>query len=217
MKMVVLLIEAFRAVLRAHYPSRPALADEIQDAEWFRPPFDGSVRPPEEVQAARDACAALRDAIAGQQVRLRGRREDRDYSEDIDPTDIARSNDIWIFQNALDRWQQTTQVSQYRQLPKYLNVHCYAEDIAAMIGMPSTASTKQWKKPTDGMVRAKIKDAYSEDKTADGRAPNINEIPEFVRPRLNADGYDTSDAHIKAIAGEPEFRALRGRTGVRAT
>jgi hypothetical protein len=125
--------EAFRTVLRARYPSRPALADEVESAHYFYPPYDGSVRPIEEVQAARDACDVLKDAIANQSVRLHGRRLNCERPDDINPTEITRAG-ISIFDNVLDVWQPTTRVSQFRQLPNYLNVHCYAADIAALIG-----------------------------------------------------------------------------------
>ena len=129
------LTEAFRAVLRAWYPARPALADEIQNEDYFRSPFDKSTgwRLDPEVQIADFVCEELRDAIMKQQVRLRGRRQNKDDVEDIDPTEIKRTG-ILIFTNAVDRWQSTTRVSQFKQLPIYLNVHCYADDITALIG-----------------------------------------------------------------------------------
>jgi len=65
------------------------------------------------------------------------------------------------------------------------------------------------------MVRVKLREAYSEEKTAGRRAPNLNKIPKFVQPKLNADGYDASGKRIKKIAGEDEFK--REPTGVRAT
>jgi hypothetical protein len=135
------LTEAFRAVVRAWYPARPALADEIQNEDYFRSPFDKSMgwRLNPEVQIADFAYAELKDAIINQQVRLRGRRETKDDAEDIDPTEIKRTG-ILIFNNAVDRWQPTTRVSQFKQLPIYLNVHCYADEIAALIGTPTAPS-----------------------------------------------------------------------------
>jgi hypothetical protein len=90
---------------------------------------------------------------------------------------------------------------------------------SALAPAPVAASElpQQWKTPIDGMVRAKMRDAYSEEKAAGRRAPNINKIPKLVRPKLNADGYDASDNRIKTIAEEPEFKPLREPTGVRAT
>jgi hypothetical protein len=97
------LTEAFQAVLRARYPSRPALADEVQSVDYFRPPFDGSIRPIEEVQAAHDACDMLRDAIANQSVRLFGRLNG-ELPDDINPTEIDRRG-IGIFKNDLEVYE----------------------------------------------------------------------------------------------------------------
>ena len=132
------LTEAFQTVLRARYPSRPALADEVESADYFRPPFDGTERPIEEVQAANDALDVLKDAIANQSVRLHGRLDlNGERPADINPTEIRRQG-ISVFDNVLDVWQPTTRVSQFRQLPIYLNVHCYAADIDTLIGDKSS-------------------------------------------------------------------------------
>jgi hypothetical protein len=91
---------------------------------------------------------------------------------------------------------------------------------SALAPAPVAASSElpqQWKNPTDEMVRAKIRDAYSEEKGAGRRAPNINEIPKFVRPKLQAEGYDASGNRIKQIADASEFKALREPTGIRAS
>jgi hypothetical protein len=127
------LTEAFRTILRASYPSRPALADEVDGRDYFRPPLDGSKRPVEEVQAVSDALDILKDAIANQSVRLHGRLDlAGERPADIYPTEITRAG-ISVFDNVLDVWQPTTRVSRFRQLPIYLNVHCYAADIMALI------------------------------------------------------------------------------------
>ena len=122
--------------MRAWHPARPALADEIQNEYFFLSPFDNSTgwRLNPEVQIADFALAELLDAIMLQQVRLRGRRETKDDAEDVDPTEIKRTG-ISIFTNTVDRWQPTTRASQFKQLPKYLNVHCYPDEIAALIGV----------------------------------------------------------------------------------
>jgi hypothetical protein len=136
MEKKLLLIESFRTVLRARYPSRPALADEVEGPDYFRPPLDGSERPVEEVQAVRDALDELKDEIANQSVRLCGRLETSERPADIDPTEIRREG-ISIFKNELDVWQPSTGTRPFRQLPNYLNVHCYAADIEALIGRRS--------------------------------------------------------------------------------
>jgi hypothetical protein len=137
MKMIPL-IEAFRRVLRARYPARLALADEIESFRWFWKPFDGSIRPPEEVQAAADACDVLRDAIASQSVRLLGRLNGA-RADDIHATEIDRRG-IGIFTNDLEVYEPRTEHTDFKVLPrKYTHVHCYAEDIEALIGLPAPA------------------------------------------------------------------------------
>jgi hypothetical protein len=84
-------------------------------------------------------------------------------------------------------------------------------------GLSLAETPAQWKNPTPEMIRAKILEVYSEEKAAGRRVPNINQTPKFVRKKLNADGYDAADNRIKTIADEPKFKALRERTGVRAT
>jgi hypothetical protein len=152
MKMIPL-IESFRSILRVWNPARPALADEIQNEYYFWSPFDNSTgwRLNPEVQIADFAAAELRDGIIGQKVRLRGRRENKDDAEDIDPTEITRTG-ILIFANAVDRWQPTTRVSQFKQLPIYLNVHCYADEIEALIAEAPLGVTKD--RPVTSRVEA---------------------------------------------------------------
>jgi hypothetical protein len=99
----------------------------------------------------------------------------------------------------------------------YQHVFLSMADLNRALGVPSTVSPPPWKNPTDEMVRVKLRDAYSEEKAAGRRAPNINKISKFVRPKLQADGYDAADNRIKTIADEPDFKALREPTGVRAT
>jgi hypothetical protein len=132
----ITLAESFRTILRAGYPSRPALADEIQSPRYFHSALWCHCRLRRiepEAQAADEAMATLKDGITSGSVRLRGRRRDRDWAADIDPTEI-RGSGIFVFDNALDVWQSTTRVSEFRKLPIYLNVHCYAADIEALIG-----------------------------------------------------------------------------------
>jgi hypothetical protein len=140
---MITLTESFRVVLRSMHSQRPGLADEIQSNDYFRSPFDKGTgrRVDPEVQAADDALAVLRDAIVGQSVRLHGRFEGNPPA-DIDPTEIARTG-IFVFENALDVWQPTTKVSSFRQLRIYLNVHCYAAEIDALIGAAAADDPEQ--------------------------------------------------------------------------
>jgi hypothetical protein len=211
------LTEAFRAVVRAWYPVRPALADEIQSVRYFHSAWCHCRlrRLNPEVQIADEAMAALIDGIMSGAVRLRAILGDN-QPDDIEPMEVAW-NGIHVFDNTMEVYGEGG-----RTLRTYRNVRCYAADIAALTGVgaavePTPEQAQRWKTPTDEAVRVKLREAYSEAKTAGTRAPNINEIPKIVRPKLNADGYDAADIRIKTIAEEPAFRALRGRTGVRAT
>jgi hypothetical protein len=105
----------------------------------------------------------------------------------------------------------------FRLIENDLFIEIRASALATTPPVAASGLPQQWKNPTDEMVRAKVRDAYSEEKAAGRRAPNINEIPKFVRPKLNADGYDASGNRIKKIADEPEFKAAREPIGVRAT
>jgi hypothetical protein len=216
-------LEAFRLILRAIYPEHPE--PEAIDRDYFRyvkatgdavkSTIDASGKrsySDEAIQKAADALKLLRDGIQAQKIELQGAPP----AAPAGPPSKIGSRDCAT--GELDVWDETLEihtkgVTDYT----YRRVWCLRDDVLAMLGMPSGVSLKRWKNPTDEMVRAKVKEAYSEEKAAGRRAPNINEIPKFVRPKLNADGYDTSDNRIKKIADEPEFKALREPTGVRAT
>jgi hypothetical protein len=196
--------ESFRAVLRAHHhPQAPYLADKVT-LHAMRASFAEPRSPAE--QAAHEAYDMLMAAIIDGRVKLHGCLAGQ-LCGDISPAEITIPGHISVWEGSLH----------VRQGRTYYDVCCSAEDIAALIGTPSPAPREPWKNPTDEMVRVKLRDAYSEAKAAGERAPNINEIPKFTRPKLNADGYDTSDKNIKKIADEAEFKDLREPTGVRAT
>jgi hypothetical protein len=188
------LTQAFRTVLRALYPSRPALADEVEGADYFYPPFDGSIRPIEEVQAARVACDVLKDAIANQSVRLHGRLNG-ERPDDINPTEITRAG-ILIFDNVLDVWQPSTRVSQFRQLPNYLNVHCYAADIEALIGRHSNSALTSLEAAERG-VRACYPDGVPRDVVNAVLCRNVGDWVKVNLPNMPT----ISDSTIKRAAG----------------
>jgi hypothetical protein len=130
------LIEAMRALLRVRYPARPALADEVQTADWFRPPLDGSVRPVEEVQAVDEAFDALKDAILRQDVRICGRLNGS-IAADIPPTEIDRRM-ISVLENTLEVYEKGPGC-EFRRVRRYTNIHCYAAEIAALISRMAAA------------------------------------------------------------------------------
>jgi hypothetical protein len=124
------LTESFRTVLRASYPSRPALADEIQSPRYFHSArrchcLLRRIEP--EAQAADEAMATLKDGIMSGSVRLRGRLNDT-LPDDIEAMEIAWSG-VHVFDNTLDVYDRG------RTLRTYRHVHCYAAEIAALIGV----------------------------------------------------------------------------------
>jgi hypothetical protein len=123
------LTEAFRTVLRARYPSRPALADEIQTYRYFHSArwcHCGSRRIDPEAQAADEALTILKDGIMSGAVRLRA-IVDGKMPDDIEPMEMNR-NEIHVFGNCMDVCEGP------RTLRTYRNLHCYAADIDALIG-----------------------------------------------------------------------------------
>ena len=195
--------KSFRAVLRAHYPQAPHLADRVT-LHAMRASFAEPRSPAE--QAAHEAYDMLKEAIIDRKIRMHGCLAGQ-LCGDISPAEITIPGRIDVFGNTLH----------VRQGRTYHDVSCAADDIAALIGAPATPATKSWKTPSPDMIRAKIREVYSEAKAAGERVPNINQTPKFVRPKLNADGYDAAYNHIKKIAEEPIFKGLRQPTGVRAT
>jgi hypothetical protein len=126
----ITLADAFRAILRAMWPQRPALVDEIQSSRYFHDARWCHCRLRRidlEAQAADDALAVLRDAIVSQSIRLRGWLGDN-LPADIEHMEVAW-NGIHVFDNTLEVYGERG-----RTLRTYRNVHCYAADIATLIG-----------------------------------------------------------------------------------
>jgi hypothetical protein len=126
------LAEAFRVVLRAGYPQRPALADEIPSDAWFfyPPKINGELT--EEAKAAFSARETIMNAIRKQRVRLRGCLKGK-LPDDIDP--------IYATQGRLKIFDGTLKVSDGGiTLHTYSNVHCYQEEIESLIGDAPTTT-----------------------------------------------------------------------------
>jgi hypothetical protein len=124
------LSEAFRVVLRNCYPRRPALADEIQSHAWFTyaPKISGTQEPTAEAKVAVVARSALLTAIREQRLQLRGSLS-KNVPADIDPIEAARAN-VYIFECVLKVYDHNT------PLRIYSNVHCYDEDVRALLSRP---------------------------------------------------------------------------------
>src|SRR5262245_13281776 len=99
--------EAFRALLRSHYPESPALADEIDSPDWF---WKRQLAPPVAGTAAARECAAAFEAlnnfyrqVAHHEIQLRGVPQDGN-PRDIDAIEQAIGD--------LNIWKQTFDCSQ---------------------------------------------------------------------------------------------------------
>jgi hypothetical protein len=194
--------EAFCRILEVIHPENPGLGKTVTGPHWIYEDRDEA-----DTLACHNALKFLEASVSAGKIRAEGKRPRAD-----EPVEIRQSE---LRTGVLKVWDGTLEFLMEGRL--YRRVFLSMADINRELGMPSTVSAPPWKKPTDEMVRVKLREAYSEKKAAGERAPNINKIPKFVRPKLNADGYDAADDHIKRIAEEDEFKALREKTGVRAT
>jgi len=139
-------VEAFRRILRAIYPERPGLADEIESYAWLY--FDpnrrcvdpdfvdiggerfwrGEVRAGEgreaEVKAFNEAHRRLGEFVRQEhgKFRLRGVLDPRKPLDDIDPAD-AKVGKIDVFAEELRVFLNGKVARTYRQ------VHCYEIDL----------------------------------------------------------------------------------------
>jgi hypothetical protein len=198
--------EAFCRILEVIRPENPGLGKTVTGPHWIYEDRDDA-----DTLACQQALRFLEDNVRAGKIRAQGIRKgtEHDGPKPINTAELRTGN--------LKVWDGTLECRTDGGGRLYRSVFLSMADLNRELGMPSMVSPKRWKNPTDEMVRVKLRDAYSEKKAAGERAPHINDIPKFVRPKLNADGYDTSGNRIKKIADEPEFKALREPTGVRAT
>src|SRR5262249_40030943 len=73
------------------------------------------------------------------------------------------------------------------------------------------------KSADDSVIHQEITAVYDEADKNGVWAPNINELPKQVMPRLVARGYNTSERRIKEIGEAPEFKTRRRKIGMRRT
>jgi hypothetical protein len=197
--------EAFCRIVAVLHPENPGLGKKVTGPHWhYELPRDSH-----DALACGDALKFLAANVSAGKISAQGVRKgtEHDGPKPIDTAELRIGN--------LKVWDGTLECRTDGRL--YRSVFLSMADLNRELAVPSTASPKQWKSPTPEMIRAKIREVYSEEKAAGRRVPNLNKTPKFVRPKLNADGYDAAENHIKRIAGEPVFNGLRERTGVRAT
>jgi hypothetical protein len=200
--------EAFCRIVAVIHPENPGLGKKVTGPHWhYELP-----RESRDALACGNALGFLDANVSAGKISAQGIRKGTEH-DGPKPINMAE-----LRTGILNVWDGTLECRSGGAGGRlYQHVFLSMADLNRQLGVPSTVSPKPWKIPTDEMVCVKLRDAYSEEKAAGRRAPNINKIPKFVRPKLNADGYDTSDKHIKDIADKDEFKALRELTGVRAT
>jgi hypothetical protein len=198
--------EAFCRIVAVIHPENPGLGKKVTGPHWHY-----EFPPGPDALAIGNALSFLDANVSAGKISAQGIRKG---TEHFGPKPI---NTAELRTGILKIWDGALVCRSDGGGRLYRSVFLSMADLNRELGMPSTVAPQQWKNPTDEMVRVKLREAYSEEKAAGRRAPNINDIPKIVRPKLNADGYDTSGSRIKKIADEAQFKALRERTGVRAT
>jgi len=128
------LAEAFRRLLRAGYPARPTLANEISSYSWFYvrqvlvETKKASNEETAEYDAAKRAADQLRAAIIAEDLALRGVFKS-DKPADIDPADCAAAG-----VGGIDFLGNILEVSKAGKTERrYEHVRCKAADIAKLI------------------------------------------------------------------------------------
>jgi hypothetical protein len=117
----VTLVDAFRVILRAIYPDRPALADEIQSYDWdyffgHRWWFETNLTS-DEVIAVNKALKLL-DEFVEEGIRLRGALHPSKPLGEIDSADVSGSK-LDVFAEKLRVFHGN------KHIKTYYRVHCY--------------------------------------------------------------------------------------------
>jgi hypothetical protein len=132
----VTLAEAFRTVLRAIYPDRPALADEIQSYGWDWFPYSTNLIS-DEVIAVNKAFTLLDELVAREKIGLRGALGLSKPLEDIDPDD-ARVSKLDVFGGKLRVFHDK------KVIKTYCRVHCYETDVDRATKQRSETKRSKW-------------------------------------------------------------------------
>jgi hypothetical protein len=196
---VMLPEEAFRAILRAIYPQRPQLADEVTHPAWFLYTKTNNT-PDAEGEAAKKAIKYFRSCVASHQIRLRGVLKTSEPPIDIDPSEAANGH-LGIFDATLELRADG------RPQRKYTQVYCITDDVEGAVrglGAPEgdpqidqAATDKQVRRATKPEIMRAIQDVYDRADRERCRPPNRNEPPSYVLPLLRKKKCRASVAQIK--------------------
>jgi len=90
---------------------------------------------------------------------------------------------------------------------------CWPAEINREVGKLSDGAKKPKPAP-DSLIRQHIKLAYDTADSTGKKPPNIRELPDWVLPTLERDGYVTSKRRIEEIGTEDDFKKCRRRSGL---
>jgi hypothetical protein len=130
--------DAFRARLRATHPERTDL-QQIDSIRWFHDRKVITVGKKHFHDLADEPAYAAYDLlkadVKSQKIQIRGMLESADAQiEDIDPI-YAREGELDVFGGTLKIYKRKDTLGIART---YTSVHCYADDIKALLSKPST-------------------------------------------------------------------------------
>jgi hypothetical protein len=226
--------EAFWLMLAARYDKAALkVAEGINLYDWFWHPKSshikvrkgkgkGLAKIPLSVHAAAERTLKLFcDHVREGDIGLRGELNNNP------PIDIDRADSLI---GKLDIFQQTLTIYRGRTPARtYHNVICVKDGVMKIVeniskNRPGLAQrewppiqSKALKLAPPSVIRAEIKSVYDDaDKDKSAPRPNILQLPNVVKPRLENLGYKgQSDAEIKRIGKEDQFVGRRNKRGKR--
>jgi hypothetical protein len=197
--------DAFRLMLHARllarYDRQFKFVDKITSYYWFW--WWKSHRIPKPAHAIADeTIKALCKYIREGKIRLLSRTQIPPV--DIDPIDCSLG-ELHVFNQTLTIDAQSASPARVHK-----HVFCDETDVAKIVEHISKNRSEcdpALKKATPRILRNVIAAVYEKGQ------PNINQLPDAVRPRLKKLGYEASGRQIKKIGEEPEFKRRRRAPG----
>jgi hypothetical protein len=194
--------KSFRAVLRAHYPQNPDLADYVTLRDMQQCPRDPATGLPigEEARAAFKASDDLKAAIIDGRIRLHGCLAGQ-LCGDISPAEIT-------IPGRINEWECTLHVRQGRT---YHDVCCSVDDIAALIGNIAAPSGVTKDKPAalspTEACRALIEAHHSSNRSKSEIENDARAIPEFPISTFDSMWRDYASPYQKRPGARPRRAA----------
>jgi hypothetical protein len=194
---VVAPADAFRLLLRSHYPAKPTLPDEIQSYGWFHRAYNRSDECTQaDVETALDALKSLKENVRSYSIRLRGVLKDQRPSMPpafIDPAEQSLGE--------LDVFAQTLAC----RTRTYLDVFCVKADVVRLLRADQDVESKIAKE-----TRRRGPKAGEIARYADKDRALFPELERIIRDECKTRSAAASAlADRIAGAGTPESKAKR--------